>query len=216
MPNSLYGVSSRKRSPTRLLQRRVNISQLVPHWKMAKRVRKPNFSAAERAALIKEFSLRRSVLQQKFKTNSANKEKQKAWLEICEAINSVSKASRSVGGGVKEKWSKLSSEARVQLRARKYPPPHPSPTPTGSGQVDEMPDLHLFKPIFGDSDLIEGIGEDVGGFDSGNPAPNQGKPLMWSRALWQIASVTQWMERDTVDLSTLTLSAATVCKDPVA
>ena len=49
---------------------------------MAKRVRKANFSAAERAALVEEFSLRKSVLQLKFKTNSANKEKQKAWLEI--------------------------------------------------------------------------------------------------------------------------------------
>ena len=83
---------------------------------MAKRVRKPNFSAAERAALIEEFLLRKTVLQQNFKTNCANKKKQKAWLEICEAVNSVSKASRSVGE-VKEKWPKFSSEARVQLRA---------------------------------------------------------------------------------------------------
>lgn len=132
---------------------------------MAKRARKLNVSAAERAALIIEFSLRKNFLQQSSK-QTANKEKQKAWFEICEAVNSVSKSGRSVE--VKEKWSKLSSEARVQLRARKYP----SPPPTGSGKVDEMLNLHLFELIFGDSNLIEGIGEDVGGFDSGDPAPN--------------------------------------------
>ena len=87
---------------------------------MPKRVRKGNFSPAERVTLIEEFSLRKDVLNQKFKTNSANKEKQNMWTEICEAVNSVSKVGRSVGE-LKEKWSKMSSEARSQLRARKYP-----------------------------------------------------------------------------------------------
>ncbi|KAK7480260.1 hypothetical protein BaRGS_00028536 [Batillaria attramentaria] len=103
---------------------------------MARRGRKQNFSSADRVALIEEFSLRKSVLQQKFKTTSASKDKQKAWLEICEAVTSVSTCGRTVVE-VKEKWAKLSSEARAQLRARKYPP-------TGSGKVDEMPDLDLF------------------------------------------------------------------------
>ena len=135
---------------------------------MAKRVRKQNFSAAERLTLIEEYSSRKNILQQKFKNNATNKGKQQAWLEICETVNSVSGCVRSVGE-IKEKWSKLSSEARAQLRARKYPP-------TGSGRVDEMPDLELFEVIFGDSDLIEGLGKDVGGFDSGEPAASpQGK-----------------------------------------
>ena len=51
----------------------------------------------------------------------------------------------------------------------KYPP-------TGSGKVDEMPDPELFEVIFGDSDLIEGLGKDVSGFDCGEPAASpQGK-----------------------------------------
>ena len=49
---------------------------------MPKRVRKGNFSPAERVTLIEEFSLRKDVLNQKFKTNSANKEKQNMWTEI--------------------------------------------------------------------------------------------------------------------------------------
>lgn len=82
-----------------------------------------------------------------------------AWAEVTAAINAVSPVERSVAE-VKEKWSKLSSEARAQLRARKFPP-------TGSGKAIEMPDLELFENIFENSDLIEGISTDVRGFDSG-------------------------------------------------
>ena len=53
--------------------------------------------------------------------------------------------------------------------------PPPTHTHTGSVKVDEMPDLYLFEPLFGDSDLIEGLREDDGGFDSGESAPIQGK-----------------------------------------
>ena len=61
---------------------------------MLKRVRKGIFSPAERAALIEEFSLRKDVLNQKIKTNSASKEKQNMWIEICEAVNIVYKVGR--------------------------------------------------------------------------------------------------------------------------
>ena len=125
----------------------------------------------ERTTLIEEYIARKDILQQKFKTANTNKAKQTAWAEVTAAVNSVSPVERSVTE-VKEKLTKLTSEARTQLRARKYPP-------TGSGKAVEMPDLEHFEPIFAHSDLIEGISDDIGGFDSGEPSQEQGRRLVW-------------------------------------
>ena len=125
----------------------------------AKRAGKRNFNSTERITLIEEFAARKDILQQKFKSSLTNKKKQEAWAEVTAAVNAVSPVERSVTE-VKEKWSKLSSDARAQLCACKFPP-------TGSGKVIEMPDLELFEPMFENSDLIEGISMDVGGFESG-------------------------------------------------
>ena len=136
-----------------------------PKTKMAgvKRPRKPNFSTSERITLIEEYNARKDILQQKFKTSLTNQKKQKAWAEVTTAVNSVSTVVRTVAE-IKEKWLKLSSEAREQLRARKFPP-------TGSGKAVEMPELDLFEPIFVSSDLIEGIPREDGGFDAGDESP---------------------------------------------
>lgn len=131
-----------------------------------KRARKRNFTSSETLTLIEEFAARKEILQSKFKASLTNKEKQKAWAELTAAVNSASPVDRSVAE-VKEKWSKLSSEARTQLRARRNPP-------TGSGKAVEMPDLDVYAYIFGNSDLIEGISTTAGGFDSGDAQQTQG------------------------------------------
>ena len=128
-----------------------------------KRQRKPNFSSLERITLIEEYCARKDILQQKFKSSLTNQNKQKAWAEVTFAVNAVSAVERTVTE-IKEKWMKLSSEAREQLRARKFPP-------TGSGKAVEMPDLDLFEPIFASSDLIVGIPPEAGGFDAGDESP---------------------------------------------
>ena len=83
-----------------------------------KRHRKKNFTIAKTLALIEEFSTRKRVLQSKLKSTLSNKDKQKAWEAVTAAVNAVGLVERSVAE-VKEKWCKLSSEARAQLRARK-------------------------------------------------------------------------------------------------
>ena len=138
-----------------------------------KRHRKKNFTTAETLALIEEFSTRKRVLQSKLKSTLSNKDKQKAWEAVTAAVNAVGLVERSVAE-VKEKWCKLSSEARAQLRARKHPP-------TGSGKAVEMPNLELFENIFYDSDLIEGIAAERGGFDSGDTPHHQGNVCMCLR-----------------------------------
>eukprot|EP00745_Piridium_sociabile_P021035 TRINITY_DN32388_c0_g1_i3.p2 TRINITY_DN32388_c0_g1~~TRINITY_DN32388_c0_g1_i3.p2 ORF type:complete len:155 (-),score=21.24 TRINITY_DN32388_c0_g1_i3:90-554(-) len=133
----------------------------------AKKMRKRNFTASETLTLIEEYKARKEVLQGKFRSNLTNKEKQRAWQQVSEAVNSVGVVQRTVNE-VKEKWSKLSTEAKVQLRARKNPP-------TGSGKSEEMPNLDIMGEIFEGSTLIEGIVH--GGFDSGE-SETKGRPMM--------------------------------------
>jgi hypothetical protein len=135
----------------------------------SKRPRKRNFTSNEVLTLIEEFTCRKDLLQSKFKSTITNQNKQKAWAEVTAAVNAVSPVERSVAD-VKEKWGKLASEARTQLRSRKHPP-------TGSGKAIEMPNLDLFADIFGDSDLIGGILAEMGGFDSEATPITQGITL---------------------------------------
>ena len=128
-----------------------------------KRARKRNVTSNEVLTLIEEFSSRKDLLQSKFKSKLTNKKKQQAWAEVTAAVNAVSLVERSVAE-IKEKWYKLTPEARTQLRSRKY-------SPTGSGKAIEMPHLDLFADIFCDSDLIGGVSAELGGFDSGFTPP---------------------------------------------
>ncbi|XP_064596663.1 nuclear apoptosis-inducing factor 1-like [Liolophura sinensis] len=100
---------------------------------IVKKAKKPNWESRATKALVMALEDHDHVIRAKFGKHVTKSEKNRAWNEIYQRVNSVAKVERTVEE-IKKKWSDLSSqvkrkEARRRADARK----------TGGGAPMEEP-----------------------------------------------------------------------------
>jgi hypothetical protein len=84
------------------------------------RKRNPNFSESEIQILVDEVEKSRQVLFSKFSNTSTNSSKKRAWLAICEKINSVHNFGyKRTPEEIKKKWSSYMSDAKRKASYRR-------------------------------------------------------------------------------------------------
>ena len=97
-----------------------------------KHQRKKNFSTDEVKLLIEEYEANRNIFEGKFSNTLSNIQKNTAWLQVTNMINSLGVDNRTVEE-VKNKWKNLCSSAKGSLHSFKKsslktgggPPPKP-------------------------------------------------------------------------------------------
>jgi hypothetical protein len=79
--------------------------------------RKPNFTDHEKVRLIEEYEQKKYILVGKFAPNVSSRKKHKAWVEICDSLNSCNpKVSRTVDD-LQKKWQNLVTVMKEDYRA---------------------------------------------------------------------------------------------------
>ena len=125
-----------------------------------KRARKPNFSASECNMILKLAEENLAVIREKFSNVLTNKKKNEVWQSICDKVNALGVAKRSIKD-VKEKWRAMCGVARKDMAQEKK-----SLSKTGGGKAPPPPKENSQRIIelIGDEPGFSGI---EGGIESG-------------------------------------------------
>lgn len=125
-----------------------------------KRPRKANFSPAECQLILQCAEDNLEVLREKFSNNLNIKRKKGVWRSICDRVNSLGVANRSVKE-VKEKWRAMCGVARREVANEKR-----SLGQTGGGKAPPPPNetSQRIIQLIGDEPGFTGID---GGIESG-------------------------------------------------
>ena len=125
-----------------------------------KRVRKPNFSAAECALILDLAEQNIETIREKFSLTLTNKKKNEVWQMISNRVNAIGVAKRTPND-VREKWRAMRGEARKDMVKE-----NKAMKKTGGGKPDYTlkPTSQRIIEVFGDEPGFSGI---KGGIDSG-------------------------------------------------
>ena len=122
-----------------------------------KGARKPNFSAAECTVIIQMAEENLTVIREKFSNTISNKMKAEVWQTICNKVNSLGVAQRTINK-VKDQWRSMvgvsKKEFNLEKRLRKKTGGGKQPAPL-SANAERI--IHLFEDEPGFSSIPGGV-----------------------------------------------------------
>ena len=90
-------------------------SQVIDDMEGGKEIRKANFTQQEIIILIEEYRARESVLKGQLSSGVTNRERENAWREITDVINSSNPNVKRSVANIKKKWNNLTSTMKEHL-----------------------------------------------------------------------------------------------------